>query len=240
MNVDNSHKPHEVQKILADLFQELPARCDNNDSPGLDEVEMWRDWSLLDTTPDQIRIEKFLTRSNIFRKRILHVGIGNSSLAKKMSRFSCDILGITISKDEISNAERLNISNYKYIIHNKYSNSKLKFGDSFDYIVDNNPTTFCCCLDHLMTMMRFYANNLSEDGQILCDLIGLGWVVSTQGANPRWNFSFDDIAIVARQVGLNAYRKDRFTIVLSRRPPSIFQGAVALGGINRILALLRT
>jgi hypothetical protein len=44
-----------------------------------------RNWSQKWTTPDQLRIERYIDRFDLRSKRILHIGIGNSGLARRVS-----------------------------------------------------------------------------------------------------------------------------------------------------------
>lgn len=238
---------HDIEELRTARFSDLPAHCTNASEPGIDEVEEWRDWTALDTTPDQQRIEEYLQLSRLSGRSILHVGVGNSSLAVRLSNRVRRIVGTTISPNEATHAARMNIRNYQVELHNKYSGRTLQAAGKFDFIVDNNPTTFCCCLHHMMTMMDFYAGVLAPEGQILTDRAGLGWVVSTPGANPRWKFSFDDLAFVARKVGLEAFAIDDNIVSLARTRPrpvsanSAFQIARRLARkFRRILTSSRT
>lgn len=209
---------HDLEEIRAARFAELPIRCDNAE-PGIDEVDDWRDWTALETTPDQKRIEEYLRHSKLSGRSVLHVGVGNSSLAERMAGRTGRIVGTTIARNEATHGASLGIRNYDVEMHNKYSGRPLQHAARFDFIVDNNPTTFCCCLHHLMTMMDFYEQSLTQDGQILTDRAGLGWVVSTPGANQRWKFSFDDLAFVAGKVNLQAFAMDENVIALARQAP---------------------
>lgn len=209
----------DIEELRAARFSDLPAHCMSASEPGVDEVDEWRDWTALETTPDQMRIEAYLRFSRLSGRSVLHVGVGNSSLAARLSHRTRRIVGTTISSNEVAYAASLNLPNYRVELHNKYSGKPLTAGDTFDYIVDNNPTTFCCCLHHMMVMMDFYVRVLAPDGQILTDRDGLGWVVSTAGANPRWRFSFDDLAFVAGKVGLQTFAIDESLISLARQRP---------------------
>lgn len=209
---------HDLEDIRAARFAELPIRCDNAE-PGIDEVDDWRDWTALETTPDQLRIEDYLLHSKLSGRSLLHVGVGNSSLAERLAPRTGRIVGTTIARNEATRGASLGIRNYNVEMHNKYSGRPLQHAGQFDFIVDNNPTTFCCCIHHLMTMMDFYEQSLTRDGQILTDRAGLGWVVSTPGANQRWKFSFDDLAFVASKVGLRAFAMDENVVSLARQTP---------------------
>ena len=74
------------RKLHEERFSELPFDCGNDISPGIIYGPDLRDWSAKATTPDQYRIEKFIDRFDLRDKRVLHVGIGNSGLAKRFHR----------------------------------------------------------------------------------------------------------------------------------------------------------
>lgn len=230
---------HDIEELRTARFSDLPAYCMSASEPGIDEVDEWRDWTALDTTPDQQRIEEYLLLSRLSGRSILHVGVGNSSLADRLSNRVLRIVGTTISPNEATHAASLNIKNYQVELHNKYSGRPLQAEGRYDFIVDNNPTTFCCCLHHMMTMMDFYAGILAPQGQILTDRAGLGWVVSTPGANPRWKFSFDDLAFVARKVGLEAFAIDENIVSLARERPRPVRANSALQIARRLARKVR-
>jgi hypothetical protein len=120
---------------------------------------------------------------------------------------------------EVAKAAQLGLPNYRAVLHNKYSKADADIPRSFDFIVDNNPTTFCCCIKHLGDMVQFYASRLGEHGQLVTDRVGLGWAIDAPGSNPRWAFDFDDLTAVASLAGLKAYRVDRNIYVVSRKRP---------------------
>ena len=200
-------------------FAELPINCGAPLQPGVDEVEKWRDWTALPTSPDQLRIEEYLSALDLGGKRILHIGAGNSGLALRFSDRAKEIVGTTISAAEAAHGAKLGLPNYRVAIHNKYSGDDGAIAGRFDFIVDNNPTTFCCCLEHLAAMLEFYAAHLAPGGQVVTDRVGLSWTVSSPGANRRWGFSFDDLAQMAALAGLCAYRANGYVYLLAREAP---------------------
>lgn len=203
--------------LQAQRFPELPFDCGNSADPGIRFHEEVRDWSDKDTTYDQLRIERFIDRYDLRQKRVLHVGMGNSGLAKRFHRRTCEIVGTTIDEPEIEVARSLRLPNYRFIMHNKYSGKNDAVTGSFDFIVDNNPTSPCCCIRHLSTLFDFYVEKLGPSGLVVTDRAGLEWV--PKGANPRWSFCFDDLEAASAVVGLSAYRANETVIVLSRSPP---------------------
>lgn len=206
------------RKLQEQRFPELPLDCGNPLDPGVRYCQDLRDWSNKAATPDQRRIERYIDRYDLRQKRILHIGIGNSSLAKRHYRRVKNIVGTTIDEPEIQVAQSLGLPNYRFVIHNKYSGIDDFVEGRFDFIVDNNPTSPCCCIRHLSALFTFYSKKLKDRGQIVTDRLGLQWL--PEGSNPRWRFAFDDLAAVAAEVGLTAYRANKTIYVLSRSPPA--------------------
>lgn len=244
------------KELQARRFPELPLDCGNRADPGIIYSEDLRDWSDKATTPDQRRIESYIDRFDLRDKRILHIGIGNSGLAKRFHRRVGRIVGTTIDQPEIDVAKALGLTNYAFVRHNKYSGEDAVPG-RFDIIVDNNPTSPCCCIGHLAELFRFYHSKLAEDGQIVTDREGLEWI--PEGANRRWSFDFRDLAAVGAVEGFSAHRINRNVYVLSRgrlpkpQPLALIRHGVrraasvprraagmALGTLRRILRLVRS
>jgi hypothetical protein len=198
-------------------FPELPFDCGNSVAPGVRYSEDLRDWSAKATTPDQRRIETYVDRYDLRQKRLLHIGIGNSSLASRFHERVKEIVGTTIDEPEMNVARSLGLPNYRFLLHNKYSGRNEEVEGKFDFILDNNPTSPCCCFRHLAEMLEFYSDKLAAGGQIVTDSEGLGWV--PLGSNPRLSFDFDDLSAVARASGLSAYRANRTVYVLCHSSP---------------------
>jgi len=211
-------------------FAGLPLDCGQDDDPGVLDAEEWRDWSAQPTTTDQWRIEAYLDRFSLRGKRILHVGVGNSGLARRLHRDVAEIVGTTVVPAECRHGESLDLPNYRVLLHNKYLAAGAPAGP-FDFIVDNNPTTFGCCLKHLRAMLESYAAALAPGGRMVTDRQGLGWVSAGPGQNPRWAFDFDDLAAVAPLAGLGAWRHDETIFLLAKRPPA---APGALSGLVRL------
>lgn len=201
-----------------DRFPGLPLDCGNDRDPGVRYSEDLRDWSDKATTPDQKRIEHYIDRYDLSRKRVLHIGIGNSGLARRFHQRVAEIVGTTIDEPEMAVARSLAIPKYRYVLHNKYSGDDGSVEGRFDFILDNNPTSPCCCIRHLSKLFDFYAVKLAPNGQVVTDRVGLGWV--PDDANQRWRFTFDDLAEVAALAGLDAARATNNIYVLSRGAPS--------------------
>jgi hypothetical protein len=204
----------ELQRLR---FSDLPLDCGKLRDPGVIYSEDLRDWSDKATTPDQARMELYIDRYDLRAKRILHVGIGNSGFAKRFRGRVKDIVGTTIDEPEMEVARSLALPNYTFILHNKFAGKDDVVEGTFDFILDNNPTSPCCCLRHLSDMFEFYLIKLAPSGQIVTDRLGLGWVPDE--TNPRWSFDFDDLAAVGAAAGLSAFRMNGNAYVLSRSTP---------------------
>jgi hypothetical protein len=202
--------------LHASHFPELPLDCGNTNDPGIIFSEDLRDWSDKATTPDQYRIEQYIDRFDLRDKRVLHIGIGNSGLARRFHRRVKEIVGTTIDEPEMKVARSLDFPNYTSILHNKYSGEHGIVPGRFDFIVDNNPTSPCCCFRHLAELFDFYAEKLADGGQVVTDRQGLAWV--PVNSDPRWSFDFADLAAVAEAAGFSAFRANGKVYVLSRSP----------------------
>jgi len=175
--------------------------CGRCDGLGVDEAEEWRDWSNQETTTDQRRIEDVLEGLQTEDVLILHVGIGNSSLARRFASRVRLIHGITIQENEVRLAESLRIPNYRVLNANKYSDDLcVRLGREYDYIVDNNPSCFACCKKHFFTMLVSYRHLLKSGGRILTDRRGLGW--SSTPNDTRWRLEYDHWANFGARLGL--------------------------------------
>lgn len=182
-------------------FRSLPQDCGRDDHPGVDEVEGWRDWSSFEPTPDQRRIEAWLAQLLGPGDRLLHVGVGGSQLAEAFAPRTREIVGITISPGEVRRANALGLDNYRVHLRNKYQHWADAPGP-FDFVVDNNLTTFACCLSHVVTMLAWYSTSLAPTGVLLTDRVGLGWVVSAEGGDPAWAFDLVALSTLAASLGL--------------------------------------
>jgi hypothetical protein len=220
----NELAPDKWRALAAERFRDLPLDCGRRTDPGVMQGEAWRDWSRFETTPDQLRIEDYLDLHDLRGRSILHIGLGNSGLAVRFHKRAREIVGTSIIPAEVEKARALGLPNYRAVLHNKYTGRAEDWADRFDFIVDNGPTTFCCCLSHLATMLEFYVASLGVGGQVVTDRVGLAWT-DIPGGNPRWSFDLDDLAAAGEVVGLRASRVDRNIYVLSRNdveplPPS--------------------
>lgn len=198
-------------------FADLPLDCGATRDPGVLFSEDLRDWSERATTPDQARIERYIDRFDLRDKRVLHIGIGNSGLARRLGRRVRELVGTTIDDPEIRSARTTRLTNYTFFKHNKYSGDNGVVQGRFDIIIDNNPTSPCCCMRHLATLFGFYTEKLAPDGMIVTDREGLEWI--PDDAPSGWSFDFAGLERVAATAGLRTFRATRTVYVMTRAAP---------------------
>jgi hypothetical protein len=198
-------------------FAEFPLDCGNARDPGVIYNDDIRNWSDKPTTPDQKRIELYIDRYDLSQKRILHIGIGDSGLALRFHGRVREIVGTTIDEPEMMVARARALPRYTHLLHNKFTSWDRVVEGKFDFIIDNNPTSPCCCLRHLEALFDFYDAKLAEGGQIVTDRQGLKWV--PRGSDSRWGLNFEDLLLVASAAGFSAHRMNRTVYVLSRTTP---------------------
>ena len=145
-------------------------------------------WEDRKITNDEMDIINFISNSEKLKlKSILHIGIGNSFLASKLKDFN-EIIGITISQNEIKYASTKNIINYKYFFLNKYEANSLDIFENkkFDIIIDTNIKSFSCCDNAFNNLFKQYVNSLSYSGYIISHINGLKW---SRIVRPKLSFS---------------------------------------------------
>ena len=199
-------------------FAGLPVDCGNSLSPGVIYSPELRDWSDKATTSDQARMERYIDRYDLRGARILHVGIGNSGFAKRFHARVGEIVGTTIDEPEMQVARALSLPNYSFVTHNKYSGQNEAVTGTFDFILDNNPTSPCCCIRHLAVLFEFYAEKLARGGQIVTDRQGLEWV--PHGNPARWGFDLDDLRAVSAVAGFSVFPMTNSVYVLAYSAPA--------------------
>ena len=209
--------PESWRELQRTRFAELPLDCGNSLSPGVIYSPELRDWSDKATTSDQARMERYIDRYDLRSARILHVGIGNSGLAKRFHARVGEIVGTTIDEPEMQVARALSLPNYSFVTHNKYSGQNDAVTGAFDFILDNNPASPCCCIRHLAVLFEFYAEKLADGGQIVTDLQGLKWV--PQGSPRRWSFDLEDLRAVSAVAGFSVFPMTDCVYVLARSAP---------------------
>ena len=147
-------------------------------------------WENKNVTNDEKYIVDYLNTHSkaLENKKILHVGIGNSYVAKKLFSYK-KIDGISLSQNELDYASKLNLSNYNFFFQNKYANQKL-FDDKLNFyniIIDINLKSFGCCEVAFNKMFEDYVKIINKDGKIITSRSGLKW---SRNIKPVLSFSF--------------------------------------------------
>src|SRR5437764_8596280 len=120
--------------------------CGKLDRPGIALANCFEiDYSRRQTSVDQARIEAWLGRTDLAGKTLLHVGVGNSSLAKGLAHRVVRVDGLTAHPNEKAHADSLRIPNYRVVLLNKHSRELFRLRGAYDFIIDNNLASFACC-----------------------------------------------------------------------------------------------
>lgn len=199
-------------------LRSVQLRCDADIRPGLDEVPDWQVWTDRETTSDQLRIEAELEGLVDASRSILHIGAGNSSLGRRFGSRVRRILGTTIHVEEIDRSGAASIPNYSVELINKYGTGMDTVEGKFDLIVDNNPSSFACCLFHFSRMFVSYVNLMERNGRLITAQPGLGWVLSS--SNWNWSLDWDGWREIGQVLGMQATKLNEFVYSLQRGPES--------------------
>ena len=146
-------------------------------------------WENNEATNDEKDVITFLKNDDLFNnKRILHVGIGNSYIAKNLKNFK-KIDGISLSKNELDLAKKSNIDNYEVFFQNKYCQNNIlsKILNFYDIIIDVNIKSFACCDKAFVNLFKTYSKILNNNGIIITSKAGMKW---SRQIKPVLSFSF--------------------------------------------------
>jgi hypothetical protein len=170
LKVNLSKKNQESVDMIRDKYSHS---CQGNNPPEI----VYNEGSFCSRAPtaDQQRIENILHCINLHNKTILHVGVGNSNIARLFGKQLTYLDGITVMIDEKEYADSLSVKNYSVVIGNKYSCDFLKISRSYDIIIDNNLSSFACCKHHFLNMFESYVNRLNDYGLLITDKVGLAY-----------------------------------------------------------------
>lgn len=129
-------------------------------------------WVERKVTKDQSLIEEYLSSKLKADSRILHVGIGSSSVAQKWP--GCTIDGITVMESEKKFADSLGLPNYQTYVMDKNDTLALKnLLGHYHFIIDNDIAAYACCKTHFEDMLRIYFSLLKDGGRILVGAISV-------------------------------------------------------------------
>jgi hypothetical protein len=197
------------------MLRDAPSFCGEIDWPGREDAEAWGDWSRRETTPDQLRLEQFLEARPLPDATILHLGCGNSSLARRLAGRVKRIDGVTIYPGEKSHGESLELQNYRIVLLNKYGPGLSRLPDQYDFVVDNNPASYACCVFHVERLLRDSLSLLAPGGAFLTEALGLQWVAAH--TPPSLSMDFEDLVRFGFRSGFVALRETE-SIYSLRRP----------------------
>ena len=118
-------------------------------------------------------------------KRVLHVGIGNSDLAKELVPRGAHVVGITVLSIELEVGEALALEGYEPSLANKNDRESLRrLGGSFNFIIDPHITGYACCEGHLKDMFEGYLEALAPGGKLITAIGGLKYtMIGNEGRN---------------------------------------------------------
>lgn len=203
-------------------FRVVPRLC-TRETPGIDDVPEWQTWTRRETNIDQLRIEEALEEMARRSASILHVGAGNSNLGRRFAPLVRHILAVTIHEEEAVLSDSLGLDNYRTIVVNKYSSGMDEISGQFNFIVDNNPSSYACCLFHFSRMLVTYHDLLKDGGKILTAQPGLSWVHS--GNDQGWSLEWDDWMELGRALRMPTVQITNFVYAMERDSSSGFVGS---------------
>ncbi len=193
-------------------FDACPEVCGKLEHPGLaTAMPIWVDHTREDTTVDQARIEDALEAMDLANRNILHVGVGNSGLARRFISRAGLIDGLTVCEREKMIADSLQLANYTVHLLSKYSREFLvKIENRYDFVIDNNLASFACCKYHFYRMLDNYIWCLEPGGKILTDQRGMDFTVED---DPRWQLTYEDLVAL----------EQRFPIKVGKVTDTVYQ-----------------
>jgi hypothetical protein len=198
--------------LVLEQWQDVPLECDR-ELPGVGHHNpRVMDLSQRATTADQQRIELALDTLVPAGARILHVGVGNSSLAHLLNEREVEILGLTVNEAEKDHANSQGLARYSTIMANKYSDDMDAIYGPFDFIIDNNPASFGCCVKHFEQMLAHYVRLLAPGGSLITDRKGMYWCYE----NGPMRLRFEDLETIARSYPFVAKRLNDDIYALQR------------------------
>ena len=152
-------------------------------------------------------------------KRILHVGLGNSSIFRAYGHRFAAFTGLTVGLPEKLYFEATFgcPANVEIHLANKHDpRNYAKIQGPFDLIIDVNLKSFACCEVHFHDMLMFYVARLNHGGVVLTAASGLafGWPGNTpqactpgaaaDSASQAWRILGEDgLKDLAEQYGLS-------------------------------------
>ncbi|PCD87700.1 class I SAM-dependent methyltransferase [Vibrio mediterranei] len=144
------------------------------------------EWVSRKTTKDLRAIQDMLCNDKEALS-ILQIGIGNSSCFEVVNKANKKVhfTGTTIVQEEMEHAKNKFSKDfddkYKVIVCNKYSDEMKDLKGNYDYIIDNDISSYACCKEHFERMLDYYKQLLAPEGKICVGIIGLEYFDSGFG-----------------------------------------------------------
>lgn len=169
------------------------------------------DYTTIEETQDQLQINAWLQAQDLTGKRVLHVGAGNSSLARLVGAQAAYICSVTVSPNEKAFADALLLPNYQTLLANKHGAvfSASQQGQQYDFIVDNNIASFVCCQRHLQRYLETLVHVLAADGVLITHWLGMQWTLDL-GINDVervWRLDEQKLCTIATAYSLQVTRE---------------------------------
>lgn len=191
-----------------------PADCGNRDKTPRKQA---RDWDKRPPTIYELLLEASLKKSSLENGALLHVGIGNSRLASRLSSSCRHITGVTTEAAEQARAAGLHLRNYAPVVCDKYSRefrTRLPL-HAYDIIVDSNLAIEACCHLHWKEVMHNYVELLAPSGALITARPSMSC-----SAADGWVPSDADLVCLASQFGM-CVAKSGYGVYTLRRQPGV-------------------
>ncbi len=171
--------------------------CGNANNMRLDAS---RDSNVPEVSLSELLLTAALRKLAVQNTTILHVGIGHSAMASRLSSRCRHITGVTL--------EVCNKGSDEFLTHLQFQ--------AYDIIVDAGLARDACCQRHLSALIENYIRVLEPAGSIVTTLNHIGQSVDSGGRT----LTECDLAFVARQFDLCVTKTGYDVFTLSRRADS--------------------
>lgn len=149
--------------------------------------QLWQDEQWLTKNPErissaQVDINRYLRMAeDVYKgKKLLHIGIGNSSMFRELSDVFAVIDGMTNVTQELEVGRTYGSpEQYRIYMMNKHDPDQLATLDhDYDIIADTNLKSFSCCIEHWMSFLEGILNKLKPGGKLISHTAGFGGYMS--------------------------------------------------------------
>ncbi len=178
------------------------------------------DYSHYPESTDQCELNAWLANQEIDGRAILHIGAGNSSLARIVCHRARMVTAVTVSENERQCANNLALPNYSCFLVNKYSSefSALLQPTRYDFVIDNNIASYACCRRHVERYLRGVSALLQDRGALVTHWLGMQWIMESRAfaVDPAWRISERTLGLLARAVDLEPERQNNIFVLRPR------------------------